>query len=87
MAENAVVRARVSEELKQEATEVLAEMGLTVSDLMRMTLSKVVRDKALPFHPEHIPNDETAEVLRKSERGEDVHEAKDLEDLFKKLGI
>jgi DNA-damage-inducible protein J len=87
MAENAVVRARVSEEVKQEAAEVLAEMGLTVSDLMRMTLTRVARDHALPFHPEHIPNDETAETLRKSRRGEELHEFENMDEMFKKLGI
>jgi DNA-damage-inducible protein J len=87
MSENAVVRARVSEEVKQEASVVLAEMGLTVSDLMRMTLKKVARDKALPFHPEHIPNDETAETLRKSDHGEELHHARDINELFRKLGI
>jgi len=87
MSENAVVRARVSEEVKQEATEVLAEMGLTVSDVVRMTLKKVVRDRALPFHPDHIPNAETIASMEKSERGEDLHRAKDIEDLFRKLGI
>lgn len=87
MTENAVVRARVSEEVKQEATEVLAEMGLTVSDLMRMTLKRVARDHALPFHPDHVPNAETRESIEKSERGEDLHHTADVEDLFKKLGI
>lgn len=87
MSENAVVRARVSQEVKQEATEVLAEMGLTVSDVLRMTLKRVARDRALPFHPEHVPNAETAEVLRKSQRGEDLHRFESMEEMFKKLGI
>ena len=87
MSENAVVRARVSEEVKQEAAEVLAEMGLTVSDVVRMTLKRVARDKQLPFHPDHIPNRETIESIEKSERGEELHQAKDIDDLFKKLGI
>jgi DNA-damage-inducible protein J len=85
MSENAVVRARVSEEVKQEATEVLAEMGLTVSDVVRMTLKRVARDRKLPFDP--TPNAETAEVLRKSRRGEDVHAHKDMDALFQKLGM
>lgn len=87
MSENAVVRARVSEEVKQQATEVLAEMGLTVSDVVRMTLKRVARDRALPFHPDHVPNAETIASIESSERGEDVHHAKDLDDLFAKLGI
>lgn len=85
MTENVVVRARVSEEVKQEATEVLAEMGLTVSDLVRMTLKKVARDKALPFDVDLVPNRETAETLRKSLRGEDLHQAKDLDDMIKQI--
>ena len=85
MSENAVVRARISEEIKQEAAEVLAEMGLTLSDVMRMTLKRVARDRALPF--DLVPNDETAEVLRKSLRGEEVEQAKDIDALFKKLGM
>ena len=34
MAANAVVRARVDEHLKDEAVAVLADLGLTVSDLV-----------------------------------------------------
>lgn len=86
MATNAFVRARIDETLKNEAAAVLAEMGLTVSDLVRITLTKVARDKALPFDM-RIPNDLTVKTITKSEKGVDVHEAKDAEDLFNKLGI
>lgn len=34
-----------------------------------------------------VPNALTAETLRKSERGEDVHTAKDADALFRELGI
>jgi DNA-damage-inducible protein J len=83
---NAFVRARVDETLKNEAAAVLAGMGLTVSDLVRIVLTKVAREKALPFEM-HIPNALTAKTLEKSERGEDVHHAKDAPDLFQQLGI
>lgn len=49
MAANALVRARIDETLKDQAADVLAEMGLTISDLIRITLTKVAREKALPF--------------------------------------
>lgn len=51
MSANAVVRARIDGKIKAEATEVLAEMGLTVSDAFRLLLRRVARDKALPFEP------------------------------------
>src|SRR3546814_7175112 len=40
MAATAFVRARIDETLKDEAAAVLAELGLTVSDVVRMTLTR-----------------------------------------------
>ena len=86
MAATAFIRARIDEALKVEATAVLAGMGLTVSDVVRIALTKIAKEKALPFEM-RVPNAVTAETLAKSERGEDVHHAKDANDLFKQLGI
>lgn len=86
MAATAFVRARVDETVKNEAAAVLASMGLTVSDVVRIALTKIAREKALPFEM-RVPNAVTAQTLAKSERGEDVHRAKDAEDLFQQLGI
>jgi DNA-damage-inducible protein J len=85
MLANTVVRARLSEEVKARASAVLAELGLTISDVVRITLTRVARDGALPF--ELTPNRRTAETLAKSERGEDLHGATDAQDLFDKLGL
>jgi DNA-damage-inducible protein J len=82
---NSVVRARVSEQVKEEASEVLAGMGLTVSDAVRILLTRVAKERALPF--DLGPNQETADSLRKSQSGEDIHFADDLDDLFNQLGI
>ncbi len=86
MASTAFVRARVDEALKKEAASVLADMGLTVSDVVRIVLTKVAKDKALPFEL-RVPNKLTAETMAKSARGEDIHRAKDAIDLFEQLGI
>ena len=86
MAATAFVRARVDEAVKNEAAEVLADLGLTVSDVVRIALTKIAKEKALPFDM-RVPNALTAETLAKSERGEDVHSAKDADDLFQQLGI
>jgi DNA-damage-inducible protein J len=82
---NSVVRARISEDVKQQATSVLADMGLTVSDAVRILLTRVAKEKAFPF--DLTPNALTAETLGKSARGEDVHHAKDADALFNDLGI
>ena len=65
MASNAFVRARIDEHLKDEAAAVLAEMGLTVSDLVRMTLTRVAKDKALPFELK-VPNAETRAAMEEA---------------------
>ncbi len=44
-----VVRARVDPSLKREAVRVLDSIGISVSDLMRETLVRVVQDGAVPF--------------------------------------
>src|SRR3546814_17343912 len=49
MAATAFVRARIDETLKDEGAAVLAELGLTVSDVVRMTITRVAKDHALPF--------------------------------------
>ena len=79
------VRARIDPVIKQEATQVLADIGLTVSDACRMMLTKIAKDKCLPFG--HEPNKETIKTFEDYERGIGVHKAKDAEDLFKQLGI
>jgi DNA-damage-inducible protein J len=85
MATNAVVRSRISAEVKEKAAAVLEEMGLTVSDVMRIVLTRVARENALPFDLK--PNKLTRETLRKTAQGKEIHHAKDAADLFKQLGI
>jgi DNA-damage-inducible protein J len=47
---------------------VLAAMGLTVSDAVRLMLTRVAHDKALPFEP-LIPNAETVAAMREARAG------------------
>ena len=68
MPANAVVRARIDENIKEEATVVLAAMGLTVSDAFRIMLTRVAHDKALPFEP-LVPNAITIEAMKQARRG------------------
>ena len=81
MAANALVQARIDGAVKEEAAAVLASMGLTVSDAVRLLLTKVAKEHALPFDP-LSPNGETVEAMKEARRGklqsfEDVeHRAK-----------
>ncbi len=68
MTTNAVVRARIDEHIKEEASVVLAAMGLTVSDAFRILLTRVAHDKALPFEP-LVPNAVTIAAMKEARKG------------------
>ena len=64
-----VVRARIDEKVKDEATAVLAAIGLTVSDAFRLMMVRIATEKRLPFEL-LVPNAETIEAMKAARRGE-----------------
>jgi DNA-damage-inducible protein J len=68
MAANQIVQARVDGAIKAEAAAVLAAMGLTVSDAVRLMLTRVAREHALPFDP-LIPNETTIAAMKEARAG------------------
>ena len=46
--QTSMLHVRVDEQLKAQATEVLANVGLTVSDAVRILLTRVTREGGLP---------------------------------------
>ena len=83
MIANTVVRARIDGRVKEEATAVLASMGLTASDAFRMLMIRVAREKSLPFEP-LVPNEETIQAMLAARRGE-VTSVKHIDDLLDSL--
>jgi DNA-damage-inducible protein J len=69
MSTNSVVRARIDERVKQKASTVLASMGLTPSDAVRMMMTLIAEEKRLPFEP-RVPNTKTAAELEKWRHGD-----------------
>ena len=57
-----MVHVRVDEHLKAQATETLAAMGLSVSDAVRVFLTRVVAEQQLPFALT-APNAETRAAM------------------------
>lgn len=49
MASNALVQTRIDAEVKERATAVLENMGLTVSDAVRILLTRTANEGALPL--------------------------------------
>ena len=83
MRSNIVVRARIDGQIKEEAAAVLDAMGLTVSDAFRMLLTRIAKERALPFEP-LVPNEETIQAMQEARAGR-VRTAKSTDDLIAQL--
>ena len=80
-----VVRARIDSDTKARATEALHDMGLTVSDAIRLMLVRVADEKRLPFAVQ-VPNAVTLKAMKELEEGKGKRFAT-AEELFEDLGI
>jgi DNA-damage-inducible protein J len=63
-----MVHVRVNKRVKQQAARALATMGLSVSDAVRVLLTRVAVEKALPFEVK-TPNAATAAAMREARKG------------------
>ena len=79
----AVVQAQIDEHTVKEAEAVLRPMGFTTSDVVRLLIKRIAKDKALPFEP-FEPNAETIEAMEAARRGE-VVTVGDIDGLFASL--
>lgn len=66
MAATAMVHVRVDEQIKAQATETLAAMGLSLSDAVRVFLMRVVADQQMPFALK-APNAETRAAMAEAD--------------------
>jgi len=83
MPRRAVVRARIDEKTKVDASAVLATMGLTISDAFRLLMVRVAKEKALPFEP-LTPNAVTVRAMKEARRRK-LKSFKGVDDLMTEL--
>ena len=62
----AMVHVRVDKQIKAQATETLAAMGLSVSDAVRVFLMRVIADKQIPFTIS-VPNAVTRSAIAEAD--------------------
>ena len=75
MATTTMVHVRVDEQVKAQATETLAAMGLSISDALRVFLMRVVADKQMPFAL-RAPNAETLAAMAEADDIARTHRAR-----------
>jgi DNA-damage-inducible protein J len=74
-----MVHVRIDKRIKTKAAKTLASMGLSVSDAVRVLLTRVAVEKALPFDVK-VPNARTAAAIREARSGKlpSFHNVSDL---------
>jgi DNA-damage-inducible protein J len=75
MADTEMVHVHIDAQLKAQAAQTLAAMGLTISGAVRLFLVRVVADKQLPFAAK-VPNAETRAAMREAEEIARAHRAR-----------
>ncbi len=75
MGTTAMVHVRVDQQIKVQAAETLATMGLSVSDAVRVFLMRVVADKQMPFRL-RVPNVETRAAMDEADEIVRTHHAR-----------
>ncbi len=83
MATNALVTARIDKKIKSDSAAALAAIGLTPSDAIRMLLTRIAREGALPFDP-LVPNAETIAAMKEARNGK-LESFNSVEDLMADL--
>jgi DNA-damage-inducible protein J len=63
-----MIHVRIDKRIKTQASRTLKAMGLSVSDAVRVLLTRVAADRALPFEVK-APNAATAAAIEEARKG------------------
>jgi DNA-damage-inducible protein J len=77
----AIIHARIEPDIKQEAEGVLDSLGISPTEAIRIFYRQITLRHGLPFAVA-IPNECTADTLKKSRRGNGVQEFESLDAMF-----
>lgn len=81
-----VVQVRVEPEIKEGAEGVLDQLGLSMTDAVRIFLKQVALQKGLPFAV-RMPNAVTAYAMKAADEGKGLQTFGSTEEAFKDLGL
>ena len=84
MSKTATIQARISPDLKKKAQKILNSLNLSMSEAISLYLTQVTLHRGIPFEIK-IPNELTLKTLEKTERGDELNEVSDVDDLFREL--
>ena len=86
MSKTSSVRARIEPELKEKAERVFQDLGLSPTQAIRLFYKQVELRNGLPFAVA-IPTAATVRTVEDTDAGRNLVVCKDVDDMFRRLGI
>ncbi len=85
MTKTETIQACVDPDLKREAEEIFAELGLSATEALTLFYRQVILHQGLPFGM-RVPNADTAKALREAKSGVNLTEYRGIDSLKAELG-
>jgi DNA-damage-inducible protein J len=84
MSKSAVIQTRIDPVLKNKAQIIFNKLNISMSEAISIFLTQVTLKRGIPFDIT-LPNEITADTLKKSEDSKDLHKVSSVNQLFKEL--
>jgi len=84
MNKSAVIQTRIDPEIKNKAQHIFNSLNISMSEAISIFLTQVTLKRGIPFDIT-LPNELTANTLKQSETGKNLHKVTSVKKLFKEL--
>lgn len=86
MANTVTLRAQIDRKLKESAESIFKKMGISASDAISTFYHAVKHNRGIPGGYK-VPNPTTRKVMRDTDRGKNLIEYKNAEEMFQDQGL
>lgn len=86
MTKEAMIRARIESELKEEVEKIFSELGVSITEAITIFYKQVQLNQGFPFEV-RIPNKTTQKTFEDTDAGRNLVKVKDAADVYNKLGL
>ena len=88
---NSLIQARVDSKVKDDAENIINQLGISLNEAIRMFLMQVIINKGIPFKPtlkpEYEPNEMLQQVIADVENKKDLTHYKNTDEMWQDLEL
>ena len=84
MNRTATVRARIEPHLKDDVDKLLHRLGMSTTEAINLFYNQIRLHQGIPFSVE-VPNAYTQKTFESTDRGEELHSYKSVDEMFEAL--